>query len=51
MRPVLAGRLHIADLDDGKVTLLQVSQLNDALDAQAENEHRAREAARRSQEK
>lgn len=43
-RPVLAGILPESALYDGSVDLARVSRLNEALDAQAENERRYHEA-------
>lgn len=47
LRPVLAGLLRYESLIDGSVGLADVALLNDALDAQAENRERIREASER----
>ncbi|MCG4261373.1 hypothetical protein K6W36_12435 [Acetobacter senegalensis] len=42
MRPVLAGLCHMESLDNGALDLEAFALMNDALDAKAENEDRAR---------
>lgn len=44
MRPVLAGLVWKHELKDGTYDLCDIADLNDALDAKAENEFRANEA-------
>lgn len=46
MRPVLAGLIHITELDTEGVTLAHIAELHDALDAKEENERRAHKAAK-----
>ncbi|WP_086640718.1 DUF6889 family protein [Acetobacter tropicalis] len=42
MRPVLAGLCHMESRDNGALDLEAFALMNDALDAKAENENRAR---------
>lgn len=42
MRPVLRGCCRYESLIDGTLSLGDVAQINDALDAQDENQYRAR---------
>lgn len=46
LRPVLRGLCKFESLKDGTLSLSDVAWLNDALDAQAENERRQREAGK-----
>lgn len=47
MAPVLAGMVPYAALIDGSVDLEDLSMMNDALQARAENDSRARLAAKK----
>lgn len=44
MRPVVQGMVKYESLLDGSIDLAGIAACNDALDVQAENEFRAREA-------
>jgi hypothetical protein len=44
MRPVLRGMCRYESLLDGKIGLVDLARMNDALDVEAENEYRARKA-------
>lgn len=44
MRPVLAGKCHYESLKDGTLDLEDIALLNEALDVQAENERRLKDA-------
>lgn len=44
-RPVMEGRLPESALYDGSVSLARVMRLNDAIDVERENRHRAAQAA------
>jgi hypothetical protein len=48
LRPVLAGMCRYESLKDGSLDLLDVSMMNYALTAKAENDYRVAEAARAS---
>lgn len=47
LRPVLRGLLRYESLLDASVDLQDVMILNEALDVEAENQHRSAQAARR----
>ena len=47
MRPVLAGMCRYESLIDGRINLVDVARMNEALTVQNENERRAQEASRR----
>lgn len=47
MRPIPRGYYSMPDLNNGSVSLEDVALANDHMDAQAENEARARAAAER----
>lgn len=44
MRPILAGHLKYADLDDPKMDLFDFVLMNEAMDVHAENTWRVRNA-------
>lgn len=44
MRPVMAGKCSMASLKDGSLDIVDVAQLNDALDVLDENRRRLDEA-------
>lgn len=44
MRPVLAGKCRYESLKDGTLDLEDIALLNEALDVQAENERRLKDA-------
>ena len=47
MRPVLAGLCRMESLKCGLLDIIDVADMNDALDVQSENDRRTREAMRR----
>lgn len=44
-RPVMAGKLDVRALTDGSISLGQIMRLNEAIDVENENRHRAHLAA------
>lgn len=50
MRPVLAGIVthYVAMMNGAPLTLWDVAEMNDSLDARAENDRRAKEAMERA---
>jgi hypothetical protein len=46
-RPVIAGMCKVESLYDGTLDLEAIDDMNEALDAAEEREHRARSAAQR----
>jgi len=44
MRPVLSRHIKFSELFDGTYDLCQIAELNEALEADAENQFRAHEA-------
>jgi len=42
LRPVVKGMCKYESLLDGKLRLIDIAKMNEALDVWAENEHRAR---------
>lgn len=49
-RPVLRGLLDPRALTDGSISLGEIALLNEAIDIQDENQHRAQKAVQRKQE-
>lgn len=47
MRPVISRHIRFKELLDGTYDLCQIADLNDALDAEAENSFRAQDAVNR----
>lgn len=46
MKPLLAGLCKMESLKNGELDILDVADMNDALDVQSENDYRVREALR-----
>ena len=48
MRPVIEGMCRYTDVIDGTLDILDIYDMNDALDVKAENAYRARAAMKKS---